>query len=64
MLKKAGKKIFAAILIMAMICGIFPNLGDSQEQVKASSIPKYVVVVMDTERKSLHIRLPPIASRN
>ena len=43
MLKKAGKKIFAAILIMAMICGIFPNLGDSQ--VKASSIPKYVVVL-------------------
>lgn len=23
----------------------FPNLGDSQEQVKASSIPKYVVVL-------------------
>ena len=45
MLKKACKKIFAAILIMAMICGIFPNFGDSQEQVKASSIPKYVVVL-------------------
>ena len=45
MLKKACKKIFAAVLIMAMICGIFPNLGDSQEQVKASSIPKYVVVL-------------------
>lgn len=45
MLKKACKKIFASILIMAMICGIFPNLGDSQEQVKASSIPKYVVVL-------------------
>ena len=33
MLKKACKKIFAAVLIMVMICGIFPNLGDSQEQV-------------------------------
>ncbi len=45
MLKKISKKVCAVTLVVAMICSFLTVTGEIREDVKAASIPEYVVVL-------------------